>query len=457
MTAGLVDEGRVLLSEVLAVVGLRLPSSLRAGLARALLSRARLRVRGLSMQLPRTVQPIETSRALDTLWTVVQGSAGSDPFAMVDMHARYLTRALDAGASLHAARGLGYEAYLASFDGTRSWPRAQALGARALELAEAAGDVEVLVFVLGIRACLMVNLGRFAESRKPLAHATDLMRTRCRGVAFELSCLEFYEQSAAYHLGELRELGARASELVEDAVRRGDTWAATILGTSWAIPAWLLRDDIHEVRVRFEETQRRHKPQSDYAWQDAHLMLGSQRLLRYEGDPARGLRRACEEWPALQRSQLLRVQHARTFFHHDRGASALAVLRRPGRSTAAPGAARKAFDAREARAIARNDARALRGADMSYARGCAALLEAGLALHEGKREQGAELLRSAIGILDANQIGLYAAAARRCLGLLLGGDEGRALVQTGDAALRAQGAKNVEAMTEMLVPGCAPA
>ncbi|HMI92703.1 MAG TPA: AAA family ATPase, partial [Polyangiales bacterium] len=210
MTAGLVDEGRVLLSEVLAVLGLRLPSSLRAGLARALISRARLRLRGLAMQAPRTLQPVETSRALDTLWTVVQGSAGSDPFAMVDMHARYLTRALDAGASWHAARGLGYEAYLASFDGPRSWPRAQELGARALELAEAGGDVEVLAFVLGIQACLMVNLGRFAQSREPLAHAADMMRTRCRGVAFELSCLEFYEQSAAYHLGELRELGARA-------------------------------------------------------------------------------------------------------------------------------------------------------------------------------------------------------------------------------------------------------
>ncbi|HMJ13658.1 MAG TPA: hypothetical protein VK524_19710, partial [Polyangiaceae bacterium] len=240
-----------------------------------------------------------------------------------------------------------------------------------------------------------------------------------------------------------------------DAVRRGDSWAATILGTSWAIPAWLLRDDIREVRVRFEETQRRHKPQSDYAWQDAHLMLGSQRLLRYEGDAARGLRRACDEWPALQRSQLLRVQHARTFFHHDRGASALAVLRRPKRSTAAPGSARGAFDQREARAIVRTDAKALRATAMPYANGCASLLEAGLALHEGKPERGAALLRNAIAILDQHQIGLYAAAARRCLGLLLGGDEGRSLVGAGETALRAQGTQNVEAMTEMLVPGCA--
>ena len=167
MTSGLVDDGRVLLAEVLSVFDLQLASSARAGLARALLSRARLRLRGLRMQVPRTVHPVQTTRALDTLWTVVQGSAGSDPFAMVDMHARYLTLALDAGASLHAARGLGYEAYLVSFDGAGSARRASELGARALELAEADGGPEALGFVLGVRACVLVNLGRFAESRKP--------------------------------------------------------------------------------------------------------------------------------------------------------------------------------------------------------------------------------------------------------------------------------------------------
>ena len=173
-------------------------------------------------------------------------------------------------------------------------------------------------------------------------------------------------------------------------------------------------------------------------------MLGSQRLLRYEGDPARGLRRACDEWPALQRSQLLRVQHARTFFLHDRGASALAVLRGGSRG----------FDARQARAIARDDAHALRATAMPYAPGFAALLEAGLALYEGRGERAAQLLRSAIGVLDAHQIGLYAAAARRRLGALVGGEEGRALLAEGDAALYVQGCRNLEAMTEMLVPGC---
>ena len=444
MTAGQIDQGRVLLVEVLTALGLRLAISPRGLLARALLSRARLRLRGLRLHTPSTgAESAEVMRALDALWTVVQGFAGSDPFAMVDMHARYLARALDAGSALHTARGLGYEAYLASFDGTGTAERAQALGARALELAEAVGNDEVLGFVLGVQACVLVNFGRFAESRRPLARAADLLRTRCRGVAYELTCLEFYEQSAAYHLGELRELGTLASELVEDAVRRGDSWAGTILGTSWAIPAWLLRDDPREVRARFEETERRHKPQSSYAWQDAHLMLGAQRLLRYEGDPARGLARARKEWPALGRSQLLRVQHARAFFLHDRGASALGAL------------SQRAGDAGEARAIAAADARALRRTRAPYAAGWAALLEAGIAQHDGQLERAASLLRAAIGILDANQIGLYAAAARRRLGALLGGDEGAQLITIGDGVFHAQGAKNVAAMTEMLAPGFA--
>ena len=48
---------------------------------------------------------------------------------------------------------------------------------------------------------------------------------------------------------------------------------------------------------------------------------------------------------------------------------------------------------------------------------------------------------------------MLAASARRRLGQLLGGDEGTALLAAGDAFMRAQGVKNLEALTEVSCPG----
>ena len=48
---------------------------------------------------------------------------------------------------------------------------------------------------------------------------------------------------------------------------------------------------------------------------------------------------------------------------------------------------------------------------------------------------------------------LYAAAARRCRGVLLGGEEGRVLVEAADAWMRDERIRNPERMTAMLAPG----
>jgi hypothetical protein len=48
---------------------------------------------------------------------------------------------------------------------------------------------------------------------------------------------------------------------------------------------------------------------------------------------------------------------------------------------------------------------------------------------------------------------LYAAAARRRLGRLIGGDAGKALLVEADTWMASQGIKNPARMTAMLAPG----
>jgi hypothetical protein len=65
------------------------------------------------------------------------------------------------------------------------------------------------------------------------------------------------------------------------------------------------------------------------------------------------------------------------------------------------------------------------------------------------------LLREAASGFDAADMALYAAAARRTLGKLVAGDEGRALVENAEEWMRSESIKNPARMAAMLTPGFA--
>lgn len=62
-------------------------------------------------------------------------------------------------------------------------------------------------------------------------------------------------------------------------------------------------------------------------------------------------------------------------------------------------------------------------------------------------------LEAAIAGFDASEVALSAAAARRRLGEVLGGDEGRALVRTADEAMARLGATRPDRMAALFAPG----
>jgi hypothetical protein len=144
---------------------------------------------------------------------------------------------------------------------------------------------------------------------------------------------------------------------------------------------------------------------------------------------------------AFRRSAVGHSAVLRVFVHAVRGGFALALLR------TSPGAS-------ELRHVARRCLQALQRERLPHAAPSAQTIDAGLALAEGRDDDALPLLRAAVQGFDRREMKAYAAAARRRLGQLVGGDEGTALVAEGDAILRREGVKNLEAMTEMLVPGC---
>jgi hypothetical protein len=81
------------------------------------------------------------------------------------------------------------------------------------------------------------------------------------------------------------------------------------------------------------------------------------------------------------------------------------------------------------------------------------MLDAALAVQRGATERGVALLRRALGAFERAETRMFVAAARRRLGEMVGGDEGRQLISRGDEVMSEQGVTDLDAETELNCPG----
>ena len=84
-------------------------------------------------------------------------------------------------------------------------------------------------------------------------------------------------------------------------------------------------------------------------------------------------------------------------------------------------------------------------------------IKAGVAAARGHSSQAANLFALALTQLEAVDMHLYAAASRRRLGEILGGDDGKAQVDRADSWMREQSIQNpariADVFTAVVAPG----
>ena len=85
----------------------------------------------------------------------------------------------------------------------------------------------------------------------------------------------------------------------------------------------------------------------------------------------------------------------------------------------------------------------------------AALIRAGLARSRGDDRKALEMVSLAIEGFEGVDMNLYAMAARRLMGEIVGGDRGAELIAASEEWMRKQQIKNPVAYTNMLAPGFA--
>jgi serine/threonine protein kinase len=439
VAAGCVDEGAAIFRRVLAAVGRPLPNSIVGTLFWVIVYRVVSSFLGRARLVEPGPLPFADRVRLDALFAATRGLTVIDPISSMYVKARYLVDALRSGHRGHIVHAAASEAgTLASRGGAES-KRERALFDLARRLSKEAGDDEGY-------SLYRVTYGISQYLRGHWKAALDTLDGACENLAsarrwnanahvYAVYCLE--------KLGDLREVRARTTRLLADATQRGDRYTTVNLCASHPVAVWIGANDI--------DRARRHLRESKAEWSHARFLVQHWQAMLWEtevelyaeeGLGSGGWDRLARDARPLRRSLLMSVQLIRALTAFVRGRAAIASA-----AGLADGdrAARLDEAARSARRLERES--------VPWTAPLSAILRAAVARATGDAAGAEACLQRAIEGAEANDMALYAGAARLQLGRLLGGERGEALVSQAGEAMRARGVRVPERYAQMLVPG----
>jgi len=439
LKSGRLDEGLIVLRDVLAAIGMKLPKTPRRALVSIATRRLYLRLRGLRFNERAAAQlPVEKLMYIDTCWAAAVGLGVVDPIRGADFQARHLQLALSAGESYRAARALALEVGFSATGGSRNRARTQTLLQRTMALAERIDHPHALGLAT-LNAGIAARLeGRFHKGVELCDEAGAMLRERCAGVAWEIDTAEIFSLTCLVMLGDWRELAQRLPRLVKEVEARGDLYPASYMRTRIAYLVWLAADDLERAR---DEERRGVELWSQRGFFTLHYsdLMARVEMELYCGDSQAAWDQLQKRWPALSGSLLPRVQSVFIESRHLRARCALAL--------AATGKKGPFLE------IAQRDARTIEREGTAWGDPLALLIRAAIVASRGRHQAAVSMLLAAEKGFEAAGMGLFRAAARRRRGELLAGDEGRVLVESADALMTAQKIRNFGRMTAMLSPG----
>jgi eukaryotic-like serine/threonine-protein kinase len=440
LISGHVDDGLATLQVVLTKVGMRLPGSPWGALLSLQLRGAVLRLRGLGFRPVDAEQiPQDDLTRIDICWSVAVGLSLVDIVRGADYQRRGLLLSLRAGDPFRIARSLAFESAQVSIAGKSSGRRTTRLLEAAENLSGSVNKPYVFGLLWAVKGIQAFLYGSWKKSHELSEKALKTFREQCTGVAWELDSMHNFTLWSLTYMGEVAELSKRRPALIKEAQDRGDHYAMTNLSTSHTMAVVRLgADDPEGARVELKAIDQ--WTQKGFHIQHHIALLARVLIDLYLGEGLAAWSYVSKKWPAYTDSLLFRVQQIHIDALQLRGRSALA---------AAMTASDPAPFWRDAEAAARR----LERKNAPWAAAHAEFLRAGVAAGRGDLSSAVALLTAASRGFDATDMRLYAMVTRRRLGELLGGDEGRVLVQKADSWMTDQTIRNPARMTAMYAPG----
>jgi hypothetical protein len=442
LVSGHIDEGLLAFGAILDRVGLSLPPTPRRALVRLLLSRARLRLRGLGFHEHAAANvPREQLELIDISRSVAVGISVVDVIRGADYQTRSLLLALDAGEPVRIALALGWEAVHVACQGGPAWRRTERLVKAAGTLANRLGNPHALGMAALSAGAAEFLIGRHRPALEFVDRALAIFRDRCTGVIWELDTARIFALWSLWSLGRLRELDVRCQEIFQEARARGDRYMVATPGPYVGAFVRLAEDDVEGARKFSREALGQWSHQGFHI-QHLNFYYGNLYIDLYAGDAAAAWQRITETEPLLEPSLLLRIQQVRADVTQQTGRCAVAMAA----VSADPGPLLR---------IAEKSARHLDRQRLPWTSAYATLIKAAVASVRGDAHRADELLADATERFEAVDMPLHAASTRRQLGRLRGGDTGRELMARADAWMRGEAIVNPARMAACLAPGFA--
>jgi hypothetical protein len=444
LLSGDIDEGLRTLHEVLAAVDLRLTHKPGWALLALLLRRVQVRLRGLGFQ-ERPVEQVAAGELtrIDVAWTAALSLSRINPVASADLQARHLLLALRAGEPYRVARALALEAMHAETVSRRRWRRSQRLLEAAAALSVRTDHPHTHGLVSLAAGFAAQAQGRWRAAQAAYERAEQIFRDSCRDVAWELHTAQSQCSIALLSLGELAELRRRLPAHIREAQERGSLHGWTN-ANGFLRPLMCLIDDDLEGARRELANYRAHLPRRGVLLQHVMGLLAEAQVKLYGGTGRQAWQRFRRREALLRRSLFLRFPLVRILVRELRARCALAAAA----ESAVPGPLLRE---------AERDARRLERERVPWAVAHARLLRAAVATSRGDRPSAIRLAAEAVRGFDAADMALYAAAARRRQGELLGGRAGQDLAAAAEAWMDGQHVRNPRRMTGLVAPGFPPA
>jgi hypothetical protein len=434
-----IEDGMAAARALLRELGVPLPASRWATLARLMWDRTCLKMTGLRVNLVPAPVASQAQMRLDALWGIALPLSWLGPLASAALNSRHLRLAHALGEPTHMARALAEEAFVRTLQDPEDH-EADKLLARARALSRMSTDPAFEVHISFREATVATFRWDLPLARERLEHALRVHAESCPDQPWLLTNLRMTLSAVWANMGEHAQLATSCGAWLAEARERDDQFALSVLeGLGFGFLRHLMADEPQHARTGLDDALAGW-PREPFTYAHFGELIGVSYVGLYRGGDSAYLWLERER-PRLSQAFMLKLAIGKAGLLTFRAYASLAAY-----NVAHP------KDAAALLAEARSCTQKLRHIKSSLAASHALQLEAQLAALAGDSEAALEKLRQ-LRVRTEKQSNFFLVHTLGYLeGILEGGDSGRQRQATALAFFAGQGWRQPRRAVAILCP-----